>query len=239
MFDPPVSTPISRITAIAASRMAWYSRSVSVWAGATVMESPVCTPMGSKFSIEQMMMTLSFRSRITSSSYSFHPNTESSSEDFEKLFAVVGHASAGAAEGERRAHDHGESDFSGELQAVFQIGYQRGFRHVETDALHGVFEDEAVFGFVDGVDVGADELYVVFLKHAAFGKFDGKIQCGLAADGGQNGESGAGRKLALDADDFFQIFAGERLDVSAVGKLGVGHDGGRVRVGQHDFVALD
>ena len=52
--------------------------SVSVIAGATVIESPVCTPIGSKFSIEQMMTTLSFLSRITSSSYSFQPSTHSS-----------------------------------------------------------------------------------------------------------------------------------------------------------------
>ena len=58
--------------------MRWYSLSVSVCAGATVMESPVCTPMGSKFSIEQMMTTLSARSRITSSSNSFQPITDSS-----------------------------------------------------------------------------------------------------------------------------------------------------------------
>ena len=59
--------------------MAWYSTSVSVWAGATVMESPVCTPMGSRFSMEQMMTQLSFLSRITSSSYSFQPRMDRSS----------------------------------------------------------------------------------------------------------------------------------------------------------------
>ena len=74
MFEPPVSTPISRMIAIAASRISWYSRSVSVCAGATVIESPVWTPIGSKFSIEQMMTTLSAPSRITSSSYSFQPS---------------------------------------------------------------------------------------------------------------------------------------------------------------------
>ena len=77
-FEPPVSTPISRRHAIEASRMIWYSLSVSVCAGATVMESPVCTPMGSRFSIEQMMMQLSFLSRTTSISNSFHPMTDSS-----------------------------------------------------------------------------------------------------------------------------------------------------------------
>ena len=78
MLLPPVSTPISRMMAMAASRIAWYSLSVSVWAGATVMESPVWMPMGSKFSMEQMMTTLSLRSRITSSSNSFQPITDSS-----------------------------------------------------------------------------------------------------------------------------------------------------------------
>ena len=53
--------------------MAWYSTSDSVWAGATVIESPVWTPIGSRFSMEQMTTQLSARSRITSSSYSFHP----------------------------------------------------------------------------------------------------------------------------------------------------------------------
>ena len=77
-LEPPVSTPISRRMAIEASRMRWYSRSVSVWAGATVMESPVCTPIGSKFSMEQTMMQLSAVSRTTSISYSFQPSSDSS-----------------------------------------------------------------------------------------------------------------------------------------------------------------
>ncbi len=78
MLDPPVSTPISRMMRIEASRSTWYSLSVRVCAGATVIESPVWTPIGSKFSMEQMMTTLSFLSRITSSSYSFHPMIDSS-----------------------------------------------------------------------------------------------------------------------------------------------------------------
>src|SRR5207247_1810080 len=71
MFEPPVSTPISLMMAIAASRISWYSLSVRVCAGAPVMESPVWTPIGSTFSMEQMMTTLSARSRMTSSSNSF------------------------------------------------------------------------------------------------------------------------------------------------------------------------
>ena len=66
---------------------------------------------------------------------------------------------------------------------------------------------EAVFGLLDGGNVGADQLDVVFFEHAAVGKFDRKIQRGLAADRRQHGESRARRHLALNADDLFQIFA--------------------------------
>ena len=78
-FEPPVSTPTARITAAEASRRVWYSRSVSVWAGATVAESPVWTPIGSTFSMEQTTTTLSTLSRMTSSSNSPQPLTDSSS----------------------------------------------------------------------------------------------------------------------------------------------------------------
>ena len=77
-FDPPVSTPITRRTFSAASRICWYSRSVRVCWGATVMESPVWIPIGSTFSIEQMITPLSSASRITSNSNSFQPAIDSS-----------------------------------------------------------------------------------------------------------------------------------------------------------------
>ena len=78
MLHPPVSTPTARMILMPTSRMCWYSRSVRVRQGATVIESPVCTPMGSTFSIEQTTTTLSFLSRISSSSYSFQPMMDSS-----------------------------------------------------------------------------------------------------------------------------------------------------------------
>ena len=77
-FDPPVSTPISRKHAIDAFLITWYSLSVSVKAGATVIESPVWIPIGSRFSIEHTIMQLSFLSLTTSISYSFHPAIDSS-----------------------------------------------------------------------------------------------------------------------------------------------------------------
>ncbi len=64
----------------AASRICWYSTSVRVWIGATVTESPVWTPIGSTFSIEQTITALSSPSRMTSSSNSFHPAIDSSTK---------------------------------------------------------------------------------------------------------------------------------------------------------------
>ncbi len=83
---------------MATSRMCWYSRSVRVIAGATVTESPVCTPMGSMFSIEQTTTTLSWRSRISSSSNSFQPRMDSSSST-----SVTGLASRPAPARRRRS----------------------------------------------------------------------------------------------------------------------------------------
>ncbi len=78
MLQPPANVPIERIARIAASRMIWYCASVNVCCGATVTLSPVWTPIGSTFSIEQMMTTLSAASRSSSSSNSFHPKRHSS-----------------------------------------------------------------------------------------------------------------------------------------------------------------
>ena len=123
MFEPPVSTPISRITASEASRIRWYSLSVSVCAGATVIESPVWTPIGSKFSIEQMITTLSSASRITSISYSFQPMIDSSistcvdgrqvepaADQLVELVAVVGDRRAAAAQREAGPHHARQAD---------------------------------------------------------------------------------------------------------------------------------
>ncbi len=98
---------------------------------------------------------------------------------------------AGAAERERRANDDRKTDLAGELDAIFQIVDERRFRHVEADALHGIFEKQPVFGLLDGADLRADQMHVVFFEHAAVGEFDGEIERGLSANRGQNGEARA------------------------------------------------
>ena len=120
--------------AIEALRMRWYSRSVSVCAGATVIESPVCTPIGSKFSIEQMMTTLSALSRITSISNSFQPSEalldqdlgvhrerEPARDDLLELLDVVGDAAAGAAQREGRPDHARQADLGQHAARVLHV----------------------------------------------------------------------------------------------------------------------
>ena len=72
-LHPPAKFPIARIIIMAMSRIFWKVVSLKVMAGATVILSPVWIPIGSKFSMLQMITTLSFASRSNSSSYSFQP----------------------------------------------------------------------------------------------------------------------------------------------------------------------
>ena len=72
-LHPPEKLPMARIMRMAMSRMRWNVRSERVMAGAMVIESPVWIPIGSRFSMVVMMITLSFLSRKSSSSNSFQP----------------------------------------------------------------------------------------------------------------------------------------------------------------------
>ena len=65
--------PSDRMTLMDVARSLKYSLLVSVCEGATTMESPVCTPSGSKFSMLHTVMQLSLQSRTTSYSISFQP----------------------------------------------------------------------------------------------------------------------------------------------------------------------
>ena len=59
-----------------------------------------------------------------------------------------------------------------------------------------------------------------------------KIQAGLPADGRKQ------RVGPLAADHFCGELDAQRLDISAVGQIRIGHDGGRIRIDQHHFIAV-
>ena len=120
-----------------------------------------------------------------------------------------------------------------------------------------MLESLAVFAFVDGLGFGADHFNAAALERAVTVKRHRGVQCGLAAKRrkenefvrnfgfrisdfgfGSHRHAHALHFLQFAHDDFFHCFGRDRFDISAVGELRVGHNGGRVGVHQDDTVAL-
>ena len=158
---------------------------------------------------------------------------EAAGDDFLELLAVVGDAAALAAEGEGGADDERKrADFLGHLLRFFHRVGDAGARHVEADLDHGLLEKLAVLALVDGLGLRADHADAVFLEHAGFEERHRGVERRLAAERREQ------RVGLLADDDFFHHFRRDRLDVSAVRELRIGHDRRRIRVHQDDFVAL-
>src|ERR1039457_1343751 len=240
MLQPPVSTPTARAVAIATSRICWYSRSVRVIAGATVTESPVCTPIGSMFSIEQTTTTLSWRSRISSSSNSFQPMIDSSRSTSVTGLAsrpapailLVGDTGAGDAERERRPALERVAELGRRPLALVHAVADAAVRHFGTEAGDDLLEPLPVRARRDRLDVGADQLDPVPGQRARLMQADSGVQRGLATQRGKH------RVRAFGGDHLFQHVLGDRLHVGGIGELGISHDRRRVGVDQADPDAL-
>ena len=110
--------------------------------------------------------------------------------------------------------------------------HQLRLRQIQTDLAHRVFEQQPIFGLLDGIQLRADQLDAVLIQHARFGQRHGKIQSGLAADGGKQ------RVGTLAADHFLGELDAQRLDIGAVRQIRIRHDGGRIRIDQNHLVAI-
>ncbi len=112
------------------------------------------------------------------------------------------------------------------------MGHRRD-RHVQADTLHGHLEGLAILGRVDGLGGGADELRGARCAYGAtFHELHGQVQRRLAAERRQHGVG------PLAIDDAAQHISIQRLHVGGRRELRVGHDRGRVGVGQDHPVAL-
>ena len=148
------------------------------------------------------------------------------------LLGGVGDAGAGAAQDVGRADDHRQADALHDLHSLVEgVGGGRG-GHGQADVDHGLAELGPVLGGGDGVLVGADHLHPVLVHHPRLDQLHGQVEGGLAAQGGQQNVG------LLPVDDAGEHLGAEGFHVGGIGELGVGHDGGRVGVGQHHPVAL-
>ena len=148
-----------------------------------------------------------------------------------ELLCAVGHAAARTAECERRADDDGVADAVRHLQRLGHGVRNAGGDGRLADGGHGLLEELAVLGLVDGFGVRADEADVVLLQKALLVELHRERQARLAAE---PGEETVGLFLFNNALDGGQR---ERLEINFVRERLVGHDRRGVGVDEHDVHA--
>ena len=152
--------------------------------------------------------------------------------DGDELLVGVSDAAAGAAEGKARAQYAGITHALGDSLGVgHAVGIARA-RDLQADLGHGLVKELAVLAALDSGQVAADHLDAVLVERTVLCQLDGGVQTGLAAQRGQQ------RVRALFLDYALDKFGGDGLDIGAVGKTRVGHDGRRVGVDQDDLKAI-
>ena len=107
-----------------------------------------------------------------------------------------------------------------------------GARHLQADAQHCFFEQLPIFSLRDRLGICADQFHSMPRERAITVQLHRHIECGLSAHGWQN------RVRFFAFHDRLDHFCRDWLDVSAIGKLRIGHDRRRVRVHEHDLIAF-
>ena len=158
-------------------------------------------------------------------------------DDLDEFLFVVGDAAAGAAERERGPDDGRQPDIVERLQGLDQRLYLMRSRRREADLLHRLAEQLAVFGLVDGFGGRADHLHVVLFQHAHAPQRQRGVERGLPAHGRQQRKA-AGNRIAFLGDDLGDDLRRDRLDISRVRQIRIGHDGRRIGIDQNDPIAL-
>ena len=147
---------------------------------------------------------------------------------FTELCRRPSNAAATSSERERRSYDRRHRTSLDPLER----GRDDAQRDGQACGFHCGPEERAVLGRPNRVDVGTDQFDSVLGEHAVLRKLDSEVERRLAAERGEE------RIRSLARNDLRERQRVQRLEVGRVGPLGVGHDRGRVRVHEHDAVAL-
>ncbi len=153
-------------------------------------------------------------------------------DDVGELLAVIGDTAAGTAHGKGRPDDDRKADrflnVAGFLDAVRNIG----MRCAQADTCHGLAEQLAILGHIDGLLGSTDKLDAMLFQNAMLVEIQRTVECRLPAHGRQQ------RVGFFLCDDPFYHFPAHRLDVGGIGHVRIGHDRGRIRVHQDDAKTL-
>ena len=246
MFDPPVSTPISRITAIEASRIRWYSLSVERLgrghgdrvAGVDAHRVEVLDRADDDAVV--VLVAHHLHLELFPADHRFFQQhlvdgreVQAVLHQLVELLAVVGDARAGAAEGEAGPHHAGQPDLLHRLP-----GLVAGCRPSGRGGTSRPIRSMAALNWsrASALSITAALAPIIstpyFSSTPCWCRSIARFKPGLAAERGQQGVG------PLGLDHLGHDLPGQRLDVRAVGHLRVGHDRGRIGVDQHDLVPL-
>ena len=225
--------------------MIWYSLSVSVSAGATVIE--VAGVHAHRVDVLDRADDDAVVRRVAHHLHlEFFPaehafldqhlvhrrGVEAALDDLGELLPVVADAAAHAAQRERRPHDRRQADVLQRGQRLLAVVGQHGFGRLETDARHRLAEELPVLGLGDRWASGADHLDAELVEHALLLERQRRVERGLPAHGRQQ------RVGTLALDDPGDDLGRDRLDVGRVRQIRIGHDRRRIGIDQDDAVAL-
>ena len=166
-----------------------------------------------------------------------HGGVDPAPDQVLEFIAVVGDPSPGPAHRERGADDHRQTDLVKKPPGFVQTGHRQRPWQPQADRPDHRDELLAILGPVDHLPRGPDHLDPERCQGPVVIQRAGGVQGDLAAQGRQQGVNRCAVGLLL-GDDLGDRFERDRLDVRAVGELRVGHDRRRVRVDQHDAVAV-
>src|SRR5262245_23862301 len=144
----------------------------------------------------------------------------------------MGDISSRATEGEGGTNDQRQAKLGEHPRRFISTRDAHTTRHDETNFLHDLLEQVAIFCLLDGLQFGTNQLDPVALQYARFGQSHCQVEGRLTAHRRQEG------LRPFTANDFLHYVWGEWLQVCPVSQIRIGHDGGGIAVHQHDAVAL-
>ena len=81
---------------------------------------------------------------------------------FAEFFLIIYNTAAGTAHGIGRTDHAGISQFRGDLHCLLNGISRCALCHLNAQLVHGLFECDAVFAAVDGVNLNTDDFYLIF-----------------------------------------------------------------------------
>src|SRR5882672_4143879 len=149
-----------------------------------------------------------------------------------KLLDRAGDIAPRPSQGKGGPNDQGQAKLGEHLRRFVSVRDTHTAWHDEPNLLHDLLEQVAIFGFLDRLQFGANELDPIALKHPRFCQGHGQVEGSLTAHSRQEG------LRAFAANNFFQHIGGEWLQVGPISQFWIGHNRGGIAVHQHDAIAL-